>query len=126
MLFLQELVQQLHKAQKEGESDSESRLKAAAKEWERRMAEMRGEHEEEVAAVREEAEAEVQRGRKELGDRVSYLNQELQVRADTSQEHAHVVSNLYLFIWLQMSTHLPCKHNLPSWHQPSNNKPSRE
>ena len=34
-----------------------------------------------VAAVREEAEAEVQRGRKELGDRVSYLNQELQVRS---------------------------------------------
>ena len=79
-----------------------------------------------VAAVREEAEAEVQRGKKELGDRVSYLNQELQVRSDTSQEHAHVVCNLYLFKWLQMSTHLPCKHNLPSSRQPSNNKPSQE
>ena len=46
---MQELVQQLREAQTEAESDSESRLKAAAKEWERRMAEMRGEHEEEAS-----------------------------------------------------------------------------
>ena len=45
------------------------------------MALMRGEHDEEVAAVREEAEAELSRGRKEAGDRVSYLNQELQVQS---------------------------------------------
>ena len=52
---------------------------AVAKEWERKMAQMRGDHDEEVAAVREEADAELSRGRKELSDRVSYLNQELQV-----------------------------------------------
>ena len=56
-------------------------MKAVAKECERKMALMRGEHDEEVAAVREEADAELSRGRKEAGDRVSYLNQELQVQS---------------------------------------------
>ena len=75
-------VRQLKVQRLEAQLDSDSadaKVRSVVKEYERKMAQLQCAHDEEAAAVREAADAELSLGRKELGDRVSYLNQELQV-----------------------------------------------